>query len=349
MRSAILAAAMSVAAVQTADACRCVPPRLDASFANADVVLHATLESVEPRGDELALRFVAAAPVWKPAVKDTAITVLTAASTASCGIEPRPGATYLVFAARDGDAEALRVHACDGTRIWSAGDEAPPPDFPDAPARFVAQQLDALAGMEVLRAVAAGAPDAADPANEALVGLLDLKALAHGGTVPLRAAPRADAALLVTVDSYGGVESREVDYEVAAAVVSARVDGWSRVTLADGRAGWVAPEDAGTWFPYAELPVTRLAYLNEHWSGFVWPDPGAGLPARSARKDPAGREEYAVDVHESTLVGGLPWFRVSILAEDPCEGGSDRAELTGWVPGYGADGQPSVWYWSRGC
>ncbi len=349
MRSALLIVVMSVAAAPAADACRCVPPRLDTSFANADVVLLGKLESVEPRGEELALRFVAAAPVWKPAVKDTAITVLTARSTASCGIEPRPGATYLVFAARDGEADVLRVNTCDGTRVWSAGDEAPPPDFPDVPARSVTQQLDAMAGMEVLRAVAANAPDAADPGNDTLVGLLDLKALAHGGTVPVHEAPRAAAARLVDVRTYDDVVSREVDYEIAAAVVFARVDGWSRVRLADGRAGWVAREDAGTWFPYEELPVNRLAYLNGHWSGFVWPDPGAGLPARSARKDPAGREEYTVDVHESMRVGGLPWFRVSILAEDPCEGGSDRAELSGWVPGYGADGEPSVWFWSRGC
>lgn len=349
MRTALAAAAMLLAAAHAAEACRCAPPRLEESFANAEVVLLGKLESVAPRGDELALRFVATTPAWRPAIRDTAITCLTAASTASCGIEPRPGATYLLFASRDDAADALRVHACDGTRVWSAGDEAPPPDFADVPARFVVQQLDALAGMDVLRAVAAHAPDAADPANDVLVGLLDLPALAHGGDVSVRDAPRADAARHATVRSYDDLASREVDYEVAAAVVLARVDGWSRVRLADGRAGWVAPGDAGTWFPYAELPVNRLAYLNGHWSGFVWPDPGAGLPARSGRKDPAGREEYTVDVHESTLVGGLPWFRVSLLAEDPCEGGSDRAELTGWVPAYGADGEPTVWFWSRGC
>lgn len=348
MRAALGVALTLLVAPPAGEACRCAPPGLEPSFANADVVLMGRLESAEPHGDELSLRFVAAAPAWKGAIHDPAITCLTAASTASCGIEARPGATYLVFAARD-DAGALRVHACDGTRVWRSGDEAPPPDFADVPARFVVQQLDALAGMAVLRLVATHAPDASDPANAALVGLLDLKALAHGGSVPLRDAPRADAALLATARSYDDVASREVGYEVPAAVVFARVDGWSRVALADGRSGWVAPEDAGTWFPYAELPVNRLAYLNGHWSGFVWPDPGAGLPARSPRKDPEGREEYTVEVHESMSVGGLPWFRVSILAEDPCEGGSDRVESSGWVPAYGADGEPTVWFWSRGC
>jgi hypothetical protein len=167
--------------------------------------------------------------------------------------------------------------------------------------------------------------------------------------VTLRATPEATARAVAVVATYDSLEAREVAYEVPAAVVVGRQTVWHRVRLADGRSGWVAPDEGGRWFPYADLPVRRLAYLTGAWSGHVWPGPGAGIPPRSSRKDPTGREEYPVDVLESTLIGGSVWFRVSLLRDDPCDGGTDAVDLSGWVPGYGVTGAPTVWYFSRGC
>lgn len=311
----------------------------------------------------------------------------TAASTATCGVPVVVGATYVAFAFEEpvlpGAADvsgaeapvpssprpALRIDSCSGTRIYRLPGQADPEGFRDVPGRLVPSRLDALGGAVVLRDVVERMPDADDPANGSLVGLLDLKALAHGGVVPVHSrlpenvtadtAPAAptDAPIaappglpvLDTVRSYADVVSREVGYEVGAAVVLARVAGWSRVRLADGRAGWVAPADAGTFFPYEELPVRRLAYLTGSWSGYLWPDPGAGIPVRSARKGTEPREEYAVEVRESRVVGDLVWFRVALYEEGPCEGGDPGFEAGGWVPGYGADGDPTAWYYSRGC
>ena len=155
------------------------------------------------------------------------------------------------------------------------------------------------------------------------------------------------------MDSWDGILSREVGYEQPAAVVFSRVDGWYRIRLPDARPdaryGWIGPEDAGTWFPYAELPVNSLAYLTEAWSGHVWPEPGAGIPARSPRRATQERHEYAVEVHESAVVGGTIWFRITLLSGSPCEGGDVGPELSGWVPGYGPGGEPAAWYYSRGC
>ncbi|MBZ0267806.1 hypothetical protein K8I85_06590, partial [bacterium] len=240
------------------------------------------------------------------------------------------------------------VDTCSGTRVHLApGGE--PAGFDDVPARFVPGQLNALSGMDVLRDVSAHAPREDDPDGTQLIGLLDLKGLAHGGVAPVREARDLAAEPIAVIRSYDDVESREFAYEQPGAVVLARVDGWSRVRLPDGAAGWIAPEDAGTWFPYAELPVRRLNYLTGHWSGYVWPDAGAGLPVRSPRRHAPGREEYPAEVHESMLVGGMIWFRVDVLNGNPCDGGDVRPELSGWVPGYGADGEPTVWFWSRGC
>jgi len=338
--------------------CRCPQRELSDYYGEAAEVVMARLTGADELSEnDRRLHMEVLAPAWKtaPTESDRAlgpgdtVTYRTARSTATCGVQPVDEAVYVVFAHPDAEGD-LRVDTCSGTRIHArAGTEVEDGGFVDVPRRFVVSRLDALSGLDALRGVAAAAPDPTDPDNASLLGLLDLAPLAHGGLVRVREAPREDAAVLATIDRYEGVVSREVGYEVGAAVVLARQDGWSRVHLADGTPGWIAAEEAGTWFPYAELPVRRLAYLTGSWSGHVWPDPGAGNPARSARAgDPRG--EVPVTVEESRMVGGLPWFRVAILSTTPC-GGPEEAvpELSGWVPAYGADGEPTVWYWSRGC
>jgi len=338
--------------------CRCPQQELSAYYEEASEVVMARLTGADEHSEnQRRLRMEVLAPAWKTAASETdrtlrpgdTVTYRTARSTATCGVQPVEGAVYLVFAHPDADGER-RVDTCSGTRIHSGGGtEGGDGGFVDVPSRFVVSRLDALSGLDALRGVAAAAPDSADPGNASMVGLLDLEPLAHGGVVRVRDAPGEDATVLTTIDGYEDVVSREVGYEVGAAVVLARRDGWSRVRLDDGTSGWIAGEEAGTWFPYAELPIRRLAYLTGSWSGHVWPDPGAGNPARSARAGDL-RGKVPVTVEESRTVGGLPWFRVAILSSNPCEGPEEAApELSGWVPGYGADGEPTVWYWSRGC
>lgn len=335
----------------TVPPCRCAQQTLADYFSAADEVVLARLVDWE-EGEMVAERPWKVAPARSESVEvgDT-VRYLTARSTAGCGIQPVRGAVYAIFAAGDPTTGESRVDTCSGTRVFVESEGAPPRGFTDVPGPFVSRQLDALSGLAFLRAAAAAAPDVGDRDNETLVGLLDLKALAHGGSVPVRASPDSAAPIVTTVRSYDEVASREVSYEVPGAVVVARAGRWSRIRLGDGF-GWVAPEDAGTWFPYPELPVRRLNYLTGAWSGHIWPDPGAGLPHRSSRV-PAGMPdrdmETPVEVHESTMVGGMPWFRVAILSASPCDGGEVRVERSGWVPGYGAGGEPLVWYYSRGC
>ncbi|MEM9055885.1 MAG: hypothetical protein AAGD86_00330 [Pseudomonadota bacterium] len=347
---------VSLGLLLTADAlaCRCAPRGLADYYAEADEVVIALLTGATDAAKhrELALKLLQppfkASPLREAglATGDT-VAYATGLSTAACGLTPESDAVYVLFARDDPDRPGRRlVNTCDGSRLFRrVGGE--PQGFDDVPARFVVSQLDALAAMDVLGAVAANAPRAG--VGDALIGLLDIKSLAHGGVVPVHADPDARAPCLARVDAMESLATREAGYEFAAAVVLARRDGWYRVRLADGRPGWIAAEHAGTYFPYNELPVRRLAYLNEHWSGLVWPEPGAGQPRRSGVHSSQARSEFPVEVHESRELGGLVWFRVSVLVASPCEGGDGKATLSGWVPGYGANGQPTVWYYSRGC
>lgn len=337
--------------------CRCPQEALATYYDRADEVLLARLaRALDGDGDRVLEMVVAEIP-WRisatrPATLLTgdSITYRTGVTTAECGVPVEIGAVYVVFAHAPAEpGTPLGVDTCSGTRIYITSAGGDPQGFDDVPGPRVIAQLDALSGLDDLKDVAANYPAGDDPDNETLIGLLDLPALGAGGTIPIREWPDAAAPETGQVDSYDGVESREAGYEEPAAVVFARVDGWYRVRLSDGRYGWIGSNDAGTWSPFAELPVNRLAYLTEAWSGHVWPEPGAGIPARSGRRATQERREYAVEVHESQRVGGTIWFRVDVLSGSPCEGGEARPELSGWVPGYGANGQPAAWYYSRGC
>lgn len=334
-------------------ACRCEQLPLAEYFAQADYVAMARLAGAESESERRVLEFELLAAPYKGgdrAVKKGArVHFATPLSTASCGIAPDIEAIYVVFASEEESADMRSVHSCNGTRVHLSAKLEAPVGFSDVPARYVAAQLNALFGLEVLRDVVAQAPRPANPVNGKLVGLLDLKPLAHGGVVRLHRAPSPESAVIGDFHSYDALETREFDYELAGAVVYAKLPGWYRLRTAAGVFGWLSEENAGTWFPYESLPVRRLSYLTDEWSGLVWPDPGAGLPFRRDLLASDRPAQYPVNVIESTEIGGMTWFHVEVLREDPCSGAEPAASAVGWVPAYGRGGNPVIWYYSRGC
>jgi hypothetical protein len=335
--------------------CRCAQRTLAEYYAGADEVMMGRLVETSERDTDLALDFEITGRPWKvPSDRSEVgegdqVELVTAQSSASCGIEARVGAVYAIFAHADPDGGPSRLDSCSGTRVHLAEATAEAQGFDDVPGPFVVRQLDALSGMDVLGRVAASAPRDGDPDNTSLLGLLDLAPLAHGGTIDVRERPDSTAPVTRRVGGWVELDGYEVGYEVPAVAVVGRVEGWYRIRFADETLGWIPAESGGTWFPYEELPVRSLAYLTGAWTGHVWPDIGAGIPARSPRKGTQEREEYPVEVHESRRLGGTLWFRVDVLDGSPCEAGEVRPELSGWVPAYGPLGEPTAWYYSRGC
>jgi hypothetical protein len=329
-------------------ACRCAERTLSEYFAEADAVFFGRLQDSEALDNDRQLRFELLGSALQ--LPDTfagsmAVSLLTADNTASCGLPPEIDAVYVVFARLTPDKQ-LRTDTCNGTRIQLSAKNPEPQGFKDVPARFVVQQLNGLAGADLLRQVAANHPSQTDPDNDKRLGLLDLKSLAHGGNVAVMALPSRDATVLALIEDYASLDNAEYDYEMPAAIVYTVSDHWYRVKLGDGRFGWIEKAVAGTFFPYADIVINRLGYLTPAWSGFVWPEAGAGLPIRT---QPKASGETPVNVIESQNIGGSLWFRVKILRNNGCEGEEPRQAAGGWIPGYGADGTHNVWFYSRGC
>ncbi len=123
--------------------------------------------------------------------------------------------------------------------------------------------------------------------------------------------------------------------------------GWYRLQLENGGFGWIAPEHVGAFTNYETLVVNRLNYLRSPWQGFVWPDPGAGLPMRIER--PGDEREIPVEVIDTTRIAGTLWLKINVLKASPCQSGDSSGVASGWVPAYRPDGEPAAWYYSRGC
>lgn len=357
MKAAFVALLLWLAATP-AQACRCAQQNLADYFDAAQEVVMGRLSGWKPvEGEEaqLALRVELVAPAYKTSTTAAGDTddiriYRTADNSAGCGLASSAGAVYLFFAEPGGIGEAdapLQVNSCSGSRIILPTDGSEPVGFQDVPARFVPQQLNGLAGMELLRTIAQHYPNPADISNDKLIGLLDVAGFSHVGHALLFEQPSREGAQPVRISSYTELETREVAYETPAAVVYAGSGGWSRLRRASGEFGWLPPDYAGSFFPYGELPVRRLAYLSLPWHGFLWPEAGAGLPYREAM--PAGQREQAVEVLESTRIGNSLWFRIVLLAVSPCDGGETGSGSTGWIPAYRENGDPAVWYYSRGC
>lgn len=333
---------------QQALACRCAQRPLADYFNSADVVALGTLESSRQRGDQRELVFTIQENAFKGKLRqgDNGH-FLSTADSASCGIDPIPGTVYVLFGIADPTAhDQLRIDGCSGTRPLNGDDSGVTGGFVDVPVRFVISQLAALQGLDILAEFSANMPMPEEITNSALIGLLDITPLAHGGIVPLYAEPDFNAEVLATIDEISQLFNREASYEFPAAEVYARTEFGYRLRLQDGRFGWIASRDSGTWFPYETLVSQRLSYAVEGWSGMLWPGPGAGLPNRLGNHH---GERVAATVLESATIGGSLWFRLEVLSSDGCNGENPETRLSGWTPAYLPSGEPLIWYYSRGC
>jgi hypothetical protein len=220
--------------------------------------------------------------------------------------------------------------------------------LPAVLATSVADAQAPLQGLlEMPRLFGAGACDPAPPEP------VPLHAAPHGTRVgeirvhtPYRALPEGGCRPVVVRVVRGGREdslpTREVAYEVPAAIVTARVDGWSRVRLGAAEV-WIADSTSGRYVPYETLVREGLAYVTD-------------VAPASLRTAPAGvggariAADASVRVLDSRRVRDALWFEVAVLRGSPCGDDADPPVVArGWVPAHDARGEPTVWFNSRGC
>lgn len=337
-------------AANTAQACRCAERPFAEYFAAADTVFVATLNSTTAIADgQREFRFSLQGEPYKfGSAIDREASYVSHTSSAACAVEVDIGATYIVFADYDEQSNVGWLTSCNGTRIHRRSDGTTL-GFSDVPDRFVLSQLAALGGLDVLQKIAAVEPKAGNPDGEALLGLIDVSVFAHGGSADVY--PQADESSehRSKAQGYEDLAHRESGYEVDAAEVFARVDGWHKVRLSSGKFGWLAPESAGSYWPLEELLPNRLNYLTANWDRYVWPNIGAGIPIRVPYAAKARPREQPAKITGAQRIADSLWLQVEVLAESPCSGNPETIVAGGWIPAYGRHGEPVAWFYSRGC
>jgi hypothetical protein len=139
--------------------------------------------------------------------------------------------------------------------------------------------------------------------------------------------------------------TREFDYEMPGAIVVEHRDGWFRIKLHD-RSAWLKASLADQFLPLSQLfdEFAGLTEINK-FSGRL-----LSTPSASARGPimPAVKPRQPVIVRE---VRG-DWVHLDVMSSSPCTAGNEgppEVVATGWLPLYGSDGEPTVWFSSRGC
>jgi hypothetical protein len=188
------------------------------------------------------------------------------------------------------------------------------------------------------------------------------------GTVELHAAPNDGKPFAtVRVDRnwsfapHGGCEGLEVsvhqgeqrhqlptlefDYEMPGAIVLEHRDGWFRIRMTD-RSAWLKASPASRFMPLDVLfeEFVGVTAINRSFTGRLSSTPGASTGPIMPRVAPS----QPVRVLE---IRGA-WMRVEVLSNSACTAANDgppEVIATGWLALHDSEGEPSVWFSSRGC
>jgi hypothetical protein len=353
-----------------AHACRCPQRGLEAYLAAADIVFLGRVLSLRTEDGPPQMRR-ATFHVQEAPYKGDPSSIerfVTPVSSSLCGSVLESDRLYLVFATRDtDDVSTARFDTCGGTRSFDPKGSEGVMGFADVDAREVLPRLTRL--RRISQAPAAAAPPSGprlplpgDP-NAELIGLLELPSILNldepGSSsppprlppqaIPVYSMPDASSAEVGRILKPADVSTREFDYERKAVVVRERRAGWYRIALAGGKLGWLRAEVVGPFHPFAEMIVNRLSYLTAAWDGYVWPEPGAGYPIEHTPWRSSERQEQPAEVLSTEDIGGTLWLQVRVLSASPCEGGTPKVLLGGWIPAYTPEGRVTTWFYPRGC
>ena len=141
----------------------------------------------------------------------------------------------------------------------------------------------------------------------------------------------------------------EFDYEMPGAIVLEQRDRWFKVRLASGSA-WIAASPADRFMALSHLfeEFVGVTAITTSFTGRLVAAPGAPAEASSPTVNPL----QPARVIEIRTVLGQAWAQVEVMNHSICSAvtqGPPDVVGTGWLPLHAADGEPTIWFSSRGC
>ena len=154
--------------------------------------------------------------------------------------------------------------------------------------------------------------------------------------------------LQVSVHRGSGKEelpTREFDYEMPGAIAVDRRDGWIKIRLHEG-AGWFKPSVVDLFMPLSDLyeEFVGVTSINKSFTARLVSSPGLLRGPILPQVAPAQPVRVA-EIRDE-------WVKVELLNNSVCsaaDNGPPEVIATGWLPLHDANGEPSIWFSSRGC
>ncbi len=150
------------------------------------------------------------------------------------------------------------------------------------------------------------------------------------------------------------LETREYGYEERALAVYARRDAWFLVGTRDSARTWIRAAAVDSFMPLDSLLHDRLAYLTDAWDGALRVAPAfnaARVPVSMSLRAPApDADQTPARVLRTRRMDDAAWWaEVEVMNTSGCDDDTPRVLASGWVPLWGTNRAPTVWYFSRGC
>lgn len=144
--------------------------------------------------------------------------------------------------------------------------------------------------------------------------------------------------------------TREYDYEAPAAIALDRRGQMVKIRLSGGRSAWVVSPPA-RFMSYESLleEFTGVTFFTDAYNGQLRPAPGLAV---ANQPTVIGKPGQPARVIESRRTGDRLWLHVEVFNHSLCDAGAQGPPETigrGWVLAHADDGEPAVWFSSRGC
>jgi hypothetical protein len=168
-------------------------------------------------------------------------------------------------------------------------------------------------------------------------------------------APDSLIGLVTAADSLlDALETREYGYEERALTVYAMHTGWYLVSTRDSTRTWLRAAAVDSFMPLDSLLHDRLSYLTDAWDGVLRVAPSMNaarvITASPLRASGTDSDQTPARVLRTRRMNESTWWaEVEVMNTSGCDAETPRVLATGWVPLWGTNRAPTVWYFSRGC
>ena len=152
----------------------------------------------------------------------------------------------------------------------------------------------------------------------------------------------------------GGKQSelptREFEYEAPAAIVLDRRGEAYKIRLSGNRTGWViSPSNRFMSFESLLEEFTGVTFFTDAFGGELRAAPGLSVSNKVISQ---ARPAQPARVIEARRIGDRLWLHVEVFNHSLCDAaaqGPPESIARGWVPAHADNGEPTVWFSSRGC